>query len=163
MPVNPRIDVSDALAGLAGLAQVRHRLARSMAVAGGSQIRDEAKARAPVESGALRDAVYLAYRDGRSTESQVVYSVSWNKKKAPHGHLIEFGHWQTRVAYQGSDGNWYSGAPLAAPRWVPAVPFLRPAYDAVLPRLANVMVERARDRLPELLRGLYTPDDDEFV
>ena len=153
MPVNASVDLSSVLAGLDRLSGVSESLARSMAVAAGQAVRDEAKARAPVDTGKLKGALYLAYREGRSSESHVVYSVSWNSKKAPHGHLLEFGHWQTHAMYKGRDGEWYVGAPLAHPKWVPAHPFLRPAYEAVAPRMAQIMVNRARERLPELLRG----------
>lgn len=157
MPVNASVDLSSVLAGLDRLSGVSESLARSMAVAAGKVVRDEAKARAPVDTGKLRDALYLAYSDRRSRESKVVYSVTWNSEKnsnkAPHGHLLEFGHWQTHALYKGRDGEWYVGAPLAQPKWVPARPFLRPAYEAVAPRMAQIMVNRARERLPELLSG----------
>ena len=137
----------------------RESLARSMAVAGGQVLRDEAKARAPVDSGGLRDSIYLAFQDGRSTPTMVQYAVSWNASKAPHGHLLEFGHWQTRAAYQGRDGKWYSGALLPNPKWVPAHPFLRPAYEAAKDRARQAMIERGRQRLPELLAGRGGSDE----
>jgi HK97 gp10 family phage protein len=56
------------------------------------------------KSGLLYSAIYRAYSPERSAEHVQVYRISWNKKKAPHGHLIEFG---TSKA--------------------PAYPFLRPA------------------------------------
>jgi hypothetical protein len=34
--------------------------------------------------------------------------VSWNHRKAPHGHLVEFGHVQRYASYVGKDGNWYT-------------------------------------------------------
>lgn len=147
----------------------RESLARSMAVAGGKVLRDEAKARAPrsavgVASNAgpripLAEAIYLAFNDGKSTVQHVEYSVSWNASKAPHGHLLEFGHWQTRAAYQGSDGNWYSGAPMAQPKWVAARPFLRPAYEAAQGRVKQAMIERGRQRFPELMAGQGADDE----
>lgn len=165
-------DTSKALAGLERLVgENREHLARSMAVAGGKVFRDEAKARAPVggdlsvaehqngesnNPGTLRAAIYLAYKGDVSTSDEVVYSVTWNKKLAPHGHLIEFGHWQTHKAYIGSDGFWYSSpAKLAQPRWIAAHPFLRPAFEAARSRAYAAMIERGRQRLPELLSGGY--------
>lgn len=146
-------------------------LARSMAVAGGKVLRDEAKMRAPVGTpeggsitpGLLRSSIYLAYREGVSNKSVVVYSVTWNSKTAPHGHLAEFGHWQTHAAYKGADGEWHRGAKLAQPKWVAAHPFLRPTIDAAGGRAKAAMIERGRERLPELLRDTYTPADEEFV
>ena len=99
MSIEAKVDFSSALAGLERLAgEARVSLARSMAVAGGQVFRDEAKLRAPVKTGRLRDSIYLAFRDGKSTDQQVMYSVTWNSKKAPHGHLVEFGHWQVVAA-----------------------------------------------------------------
>lgn len=161
MSIKANVDFKDALAGLDLLKEVRHQLARSMAVAGGKVLRDEAKARAPVGTdeggsktpGLLKGAIYLAYKDKESTETREVYAVSWNAKKAPHGHLLEFGHWQTHARYKGKDGDWYTGAELAAPKWVPAKPFLRPAMDGSMSRAMEAMIERGRVRLPELLTG----------
>ncbi|OZI61556.1 HK97-gp10 family putative phage morphogenesis protein [Bordetella genomosp. 11] len=136
----------------------RESLARSMAVAGGQELRDEAKARVPVKSGTLRDAIYLAFQDALSTPQAVHYAVSWNASKAPHGHLPEFGHWQTRAAYE-KDGKWYSGALLPNPKWIPAHPFLRPAYEAAKGRARQAMIERGRQRLPELLTGQGGDDE----
>lgn len=135
MSIKAEVDFRSAIEGLERLNDVRVSLARSMAVAGGKVLRDEAKLRAPVgedskRPGLLRDAIYLAFKDKRSTDAKVVYSVSWNAKTAPHGHLVEFGHWQTHARYKGADGEWYTGAPLAVPKWVPAYPFLRPALGA---------------------------------
>lgn len=67
----------------------------------------EAKVRVPVQSGKLRDSIYQVQSKDNSTDTKAVYHVAWNHRKAPHGHLIEFG---TSRA--------------------PAHPFLRPAYEA---------------------------------
>lgn len=151
MDVSGKVDDSEVQAALSQLTgELAESLVRSMAVAGGRVIRDEARVRAPVESGGLRDAIYVAYQDKRSTKETAVYSVSWNKVKAPHGHLLEFGHWQTRVAYLSSDGKWYSG-PAKQPKWIAAKPFLRPALDAAGAHAQEAMADRARERLPELL------------
>lgn len=117
----------------------KEKLARSMAVAGGSLLRDEAKANAPVDTGLLRDSIYLAFKDDRSNEMQVVYSVSWNSKTAPHGHLLEFGHWHVTGGKGGERTS-----------WTPARPFLRPAYDQA-PRAMQAMIARGKVRAAELL------------
>lgn len=164
MSIEAKADLSSAFDGLDKLGgALKTHLARSMAVAGGQVVRDEAKTLAPVESGRLKSAIYLAYRDGKSTDERVVYSVTWNSKAAPHGHLLEFGHWQTHATYIGKDGNWHSGKPLAVPKWIPAHPFLRPALDATRGTMVQAMIQRGRERLPELLRDAYTPADEEFV
>lgn len=163
MSVTAKIDLQSVFKGLDGLKKITEPLARSMGVAGGKIVRDEAKSRAPVDDGTLRDSLYLAYRDQRSQGAQVVYSITWNSRTAPHGHLLEFGHWQTHAAYKGTDGQWYSGEKLKKPKWVAAHPFLRPAWEATRARVQIAMIERGRERLPELLRDLYTPAEADFV
>ncbi|MET0332553.1 MAG: HK97 gp10 family phage protein [Dyella sp.] len=147
---------------------LRESLARSMAVAGGQVIRDEAKLLAPMgtaddgsaKPGALRDAIYLAYKPGRSDDHQYVYSVSWNAKKAPHGHLLEFGHWRTNVVYKAADGHWYSDPKrkLPSPIWVPAHAFLRPALTSSATRARDAMFARGQQRLGELLTDPASQD-----
>lgn len=60
------------------------------------------------KTGNLQNAIYWAFSPEKSTDTQKTYRISWNKRKAPHGHLIEFG---TSRA--------------------PAHPFVRPAFDRV--------------------------------
>lgn len=162
-----KIDLSSALAGLGKVGDAAYGVSRSMAVAAGQVVRDEAKARAPVESGGLRDAIYLAFRDGESTQTLVKYQVTWNAKKAPHGHLLEFGHWRYNVFINGKPQK--SLAPglkrgkgpqdhtgpgaLETPVWTAAYPFLRPAYEATKGRLLDVAVTRGRQRFAEIMSG----------
>ena len=166
MTITGKVDLSDVFKGLDGLLAIKESLARSMAVAGGRVLRDEAKARAPKQSGRLASAIYLAYRDKASTKDLVVYSVSWNAKIATHGHLKEFGHWRYNKVVNGfpqkslingkkrGSGPQDHGGPgaLNKPRWVAAEPFMRPAMDAAGARAVAAMLQRGRERLPELLR-----------
>lgn len=137
------------------LGPARVSLARSMAVAGGEVLRDEAKARVSTHNGVLGAAIYLAFRDRYSTAQEVQYAVTWNKRKAPHGHLVEFGHWQIYAVVRKPDGSYVTDKrrKLATPKWVPAYPFLRPAYEAAAARAQVAMLQRGRQRLPELLAG----------
>jgi HK97 gp10 family phage protein len=162
-------DFEGALKRLDGLAEVaRQHVSRSMLVAAGEVVRDEAKARAPFEEGALREAIYLAFSDDRSRPDagQFTYSISWNASKAPHGHLQEFGHW--RYNRPDGRGGWLrSLAPGLSrgdgeashvppgkepePVWTPAHPFLRPAYDAVINIALQAGLDRGRERMSEIL------------
>lgn len=163
---NSKLDVSGWLAGLEKLKspQLRESLARSMGVAGGKVLRDEAKRWVPngaesgsITPGLLESAIYLAHSD-KSTPAQQIYKVSWNSKKAPHGHLVEFGHWQNYAVVKLPNGDWFTDVtkPLAQPKWVQAKPFLRPAYDVAKSDAMAAMVQRGRERLPELLAGIGT-------
>jgi len=135
---------------------------------------DEARARAPVadmptmtrdgkviQPGLLRDSIYQAYATHASSPSVAVYHIAWRGgargaglPSAPHGHLIEFGHWRYFALVRSKDGRWRTmihpskiGTPrpgrrasfavksqyyvaLQTPVWVAPRPFLRPAYEA---------------------------------
>ena len=47
----------------------------------------------------------------------------------------------------------------ATPTWTPAHPFLRPALDSAGERAKAAMIERGRQRLPELLAGKGGTDE----
>lgn len=171
MTISGKVDFADVFKGLDGLTKIKTSLARSMAVAGGQVLRDEAKARAPRESGKLASSIYLAFRDKQSTATHTVYSVSWS---VPHGHLLEFGHWRYNTIVNGfpqkslvngkkrGDGPQSHGGPgaLNTPVWVAAHPFLRPAMDSAGERAVKAMIQRGKDRLPELLRDQYSDTAD---
>lgn len=74
------------------------------------------------KTGTLAESIYRVYSPERSGDSVKTYRISWNKKKAPHGHLIEFG--TSRMA---------------------ARPFIRPAFDhmgsAIRSGLASMKAE----------------------
>lgn len=44
-----------------------------------------------IVTGNLHDSIYWAKDKEASTTQRAVYAISWNRAKAPHGHLIEFG------------------------------------------------------------------------
>jgi HK97 gp10 family phage protein len=154
MSIRGKVDLSgmglDKLGG-----DVRLQLASSMLVAGGRVVRDEARVRAPVDTGLLKQSIYVARDEKASVGRTVAYNVSWNKRTAPHGHLLEFGHWRVnRLVPTGELGRWKATTErLPAPVWTPAEPFLRPAWEATKGRLLDVMVARGRVRLPELING----------
>lgn len=103
-------------------------------------------------TGNLDSAIYQAFSDQQSRKAHAVYRVSWNAKKAPHGHLLEYGHIQRYKVYVGRDGNWYTAVrpemrgkpkpkrsapasvkdayyiPLATPRQIAARSFVRKAW-----------------------------------
>lgn len=106
-------------------------------------------------TGNLDASIYQAYRNKQSGPGVAVYSVFWNQRKAPHGHLLEFGHIQRYVVYINKSGEWRTlirpemrgkkppsrkasqavkdayYVPLKAPVQVAAKPFMRPAFALV--------------------------------
>lgn len=152
----------DVFAALEG--PIKESLARRMAVAGARVIRDEAAANALIPAGPfgekrrelLSNAMYVAYDKKNLKPNQYSYNVSWNSSKwkgAPHGHLIEFGHWQIYAVYKAENGEWYSNLSvrLVTPKWVPAYPFLRPALDRKGNDALKVMITTGQEELPKLL------------
>lgn len=132
---------------------VAQKVARSGALAGARVIRDEARERAPVYTpkpgervnkrarpGQLKAAIYVAYSDRRSSKQFKDYSVSWNSKKAPHGHLVEFGHWLV-----------VGGKRV---RRIPGRSFLRSAYEARLQQARDAAFARMRERFSELVKEM---------
>jgi HK97 gp10 family phage protein len=85
---------------------------------------DEAKVRVPVDTGRLKSAIYQVYSEGNSGDGKATYHISWNKSKAPHGHLIEFGTKHT-----------------------PAHPFLAPAYEAKKGAAYQAACDKMKDML----------------
>ena len=106
------------------------------------------------KSGKLASAVYQVYSEDNSGPGRATYHISWNHRKAPHGHLVEFGHIQRYKSYVGSDGQWYTAirpnmqgkrrpprsapqavkdayyVPLTAPKQIAAQSFVRSAVSA---------------------------------
>jgi hypothetical protein len=86
------------------------------------------------KTGNLKDSIYQVYSKSNSEDGKVAeYHASWNARKAPHGHLVEYGHmmrYRTFIVKDGpKKGQWVTvkSEPLAAPRQVAAHPFVRPA------------------------------------
>lgn len=115
-----KFDAIGVNAGLDNLAASITAQMRPAAQAGAQVLYEEVKLRAPIakrerktkkgrviKPGALRDSIYQVYSVDNSTPERATYHVSWNYRKAPHGHLVEFG--TSRAS---------------------AHPFLRPSYDA---------------------------------
>lgn len=173
-----RVDMDEVFAGLNLLASSKESIARSMGVAMGQAVRDEAIVRAPVlkpgnegtdgqTPGLLRDAMYVAYDKRRNVlnPNAYRYTVSWNAAKAPHGHLEEFGHWMPYEYAFTFGGLYYTplvdkpkrgkakGVPLQGQGiWVEAHPFLGPAFDAKLSTLLDIAQTAGAAKLAEVMK-----------
>lgn len=114
-----KFDPTKALTGLDRLEEQAVNV-RPAAQAGAQVLYDEVLLRVPVSTrvrttksgriiapGALKASIYQVFSEDNSGHGRATYHVSWNARKAPHGHLVENG--TSRSA---------------------AHPFLRPSYDA---------------------------------
>ncbi|WP_275760835.1 HK97 gp10 family phage protein [Ralstonia pseudosolanacearum] len=147
----------DLLGGLDQLADdIEEHVVRSVAHAGALVFYEEARTLAPVyrgtekkgvRPGQLREAIYRAFADQQSTAGQAVYRISWNAKKAPHGHLIENGHWLVRKV----------NGKKERLRWVPPHSFIRRAFDRA-PAALEAMRERAVQKMAEALQRSVVDD-----
>lgn len=103
------------------------------------------------KTGNLNSAIYWVKSPEESTPVSKVYKISWNKRKAPHGHLIEFGHFMPYKVVQLRNGDWITlkNRPLASPKFVAARPFIRPAFsrmpEAIKAGLANMTVRFVKE------------------
>lgn len=85
------------------------------------------------KTGNFENSIYQAYSKKDSVNGVQSYDITWNHRKAPHGHLIEDGFIQRYKAYIGSDGKWYTNkkAPLPTPIQRPALAPVRRAASRI--------------------------------
>lgn len=82
-------------------------------------------------TGNLASSIYQVFSKDNSGQGYATYQASWNAKKAPHGHLVEFGHLQRyEVTYDPATKRFttHKDRPLAEPKQIAAKPFVRPAF-----------------------------------
>lgn len=60
------------------------------------------------KSGNLKRSIYQAFSDSNSRPGRATYHVSWNEKKAPHGHLLEYGYLQRYAIGISKGGKWFT-------------------------------------------------------
>ena len=161
------VDISELLEGFAKLKAAKEPIARAMGHAMGVDVRDEAAIRVPVGSteggskspGLLKSALYVAYDQRLNVLNPDLfrYTVSWNRKKAPHGHLLEFGHWMPYKYARLKDGSYTTLKPLqknptnnSAGFWVKQHAFLGPAFDVRIGNLMSVAFKAGTAKFMEL-------------
>lgn len=100
-------DIGGALEFLDQSSTAMQEAARPAAQAGAQVLYDAVKQNVAAlgqETGKLRTSIYQKHSPERSKGGLQVYRISWNAKKAPHGHLVEWGYIRRYVMYQGNDG-----------------------------------------------------------
>lgn len=133
MSVTISVDTAALDAALDGIAADLDDAARPAAQAAAQVLYDEVKrnvARLKKHTGNLDRSIYQAYSKENSGVGHAAYHVSWNARKAPHGHLVEFGHLQRyEISFDKVSKRFitHKDRPLATPKLVAARPFVRPA------------------------------------
>jgi hypothetical protein len=154
------VDMASVYAMLDDMGDRAEAAARPAAQAASQVLYDEVKrnvAAIPHKTGKLARSIYQVYSQANSGEGRATYHISWNHRKAPHGHLVEFGHVQRYVSYIGSDGNWYTAKrPGAAGTRKPGRGASQAAKDAYYVPLATpkqvraeAFVRRAQVKFPQ--------------
>jgi len=132
--------------------------ARPAAQAGAQVLYDEVKrnvSRIKRKTGNLAASIYQVFAANESAPGTATYYVSWRTSgksglpRAPHGHLVEFGHLQRyEVSHDPKTGRFitHKDRPLAQPKQIPAKPFVRPAA-ARLPQALDAAEKRFLETL----------------
>lgn len=142
-----RLNLPALLSGFEADKRAVREAARPAAQAGAQILYDAVKRNAaaiPGPSGKLAAAIYQAFSRDQSVGGLSVYHVSWNARKAPHGHLVEYGHLQRyQVVWSEKQQRYITlkNRPLATPKPVPARPFVRPAA-ALIPQALEASEQR---------------------
>ncbi|NLZ12373.1 MAG: HK97 gp10 family phage protein [Alcaligenaceae bacterium] len=126
-------------------------------------------------TGNLESSIYQAFSKDNSSQTRVTYHVSWNHKKAPHGHLVEYGYMRRYQMYLDGQGNvrpmvrpgmdgqsrpkrrasqaekdaYYVPLP-GGPKQVAARPFVRPAMNSSTIEMA---IAAAQNKLVSYIFG----------
>lgn len=133
-----------------GLAGDAEQAARPAAQAGAQVLYEAVKANVAAikrHTGNLERSIYQAYSADHSGQGRAIYHVSWNARKAPHGHLVEFGYLQRyEISYDPATKRFttHKDKPLAQPKLVAARPFMRPAMARFDAAMAAVKAEFIR-------------------
>mgnify|MGYP000466218330 CR=1 FL=1 len=146
------------------ISNIREKALRSATYAGAKILYEELSRRVQTvtpnlyeaKTGQLERAIYHWHDDKKSGANKQVYAIGVNKVKAPHWHLIEYGHWQIYTVYQGSDGKYYTmkvnGQPVMSrnPTRVQAYPYIRPTWDSTGAKALEAVKNKMSDKLKEL-------------
>lgn len=103
-----RVDMAALDAMLQGLGDEAEEAARPAAQAAAQVLYNRVKQNVGAlgrVTGNLDRSIYQVYSQDNSGPGRATYHVSWNHRKAPHGHLVEFGHIQRYKYFKGPDGN----------------------------------------------------------
>jgi len=136
MSMTISVDTAALDAALDGIAADLDDAARPAAQAAAQVLYNEVKrnvGRLKKHTGNLDRSIYQAFSKSNSGEGHATYHVSWNAKKAPHGHLVEYGHLQRyEITYDPQTKRFttHKDRPLAQPKLIAAKPFVRPAMAA---------------------------------
>ena len=170
-------DLMDTLRDLPN--QMQGKVLRSVAGTGAGVLKAEILQRAPTwdgqvaknhpPPGTLKRAVYMAYIPEDSLPTRASFKVGIRRGKgartrntsksgpvqsqtldAYYWAWVEFGHY-ARVNKKMSKSAKLAGRALGVATWVPARPFVRPAFEAKKAEALRAMADKFRERVPEMV------------
>jgi len=127
------VDIAGLVAALGHDIEANEAAARPAAQAGAQVFYDEVVANVAALkrwTGNLASSIYQAYSEDNSAQGLATYHVSWNARKAPHGHLLEWGFYQRyEISFDPTTKRFttHKDRPLPTPRHVPGRAFVRGA------------------------------------
>lgn len=144
--------------------------------AGARVIRDEAKTQAPVETGTLKRSIYtkrireesgtlvqtyfVGVRRGKQYRSLTTKTGKDRSMDAYYAPFVEYGHFtrrsggRLRFTNRGQRNNQQLSDEVQSGqvRWIPAQPFMRPAWDARKDDALKAIADYLMRRIPEEVR-----------
>lgn len=138
-------------AARAGAAVLYEAMRRTATIAKEPHVGKGGKVYAP---GTLRAAVYHAFSKDNSRPGRVQFHISWNKKKAPHGHLVDRGYTRKHKVVKTKTGRYITlkAVPLATPVKVPGVRFVLKAHIAGRDAAIDAAKKAFSDRYVQVMR-----------
>lgn len=141
--------------------KMERNIVRSALRAGLKHVLQEAQARVPVKSGALRDSIKLSAKSQNKMQDGLpTAQVRAGNKQAFYAHMVEFGTQGHTIASK-------SGKPLFVNEGRPVYkvehpgaaerPFMRPAFDAGNQQAIATFAATVRKRLTK--QGIDIPDE----
>lgn len=155
---------------------VQEKVLRSSARAGALVFYELMHAYAPYKEGGLMNAIYHKFINETSTQNYKSYRIGVNHKKAPHWHLLEYGHMMYYQVRKKPNGDWVTlvrkdkiGTPPPS-RWaskevkdayyiplkggakhIAGKAFIRKSYDDGKDMAMAAVSERAKQRFAEAM------------
>lgn len=147
-----KLDIAPLLAQVEDIEATSLAAVRPAAQAGAQIYYEQVKANVAAlgkVTGNLERSIYQVYSADNSSQTSATYQVSWNHRTAPHGWLVEYGHYQYwQVRYDPRTKRFISmkDQPLNPPKHIPAKAFVRSAAS----RTQDALVAMERRFFQEL-------------
>jgi HK97 gp10 family phage protein len=132
-------------------AKIERNVLRGGLRAGANVIREEARNRAPVKSGALRDSIRVSVRAKRG---EVTATIKAGGKKAWYAHLVEYGTARHFIKPKNRQSLFFAGLmkEVVDHPGAQRKPFMRPALDTKTQAAVEAAAAYMRARLPRELK-----------